>query len=175
MDQIIVSVQVPSLATAALPLIMGSSCIKVSMDKTIIAYGHTTLSTRDLVWSRRLSRVNSSSLAAIEFRVLTLLGRGKRGHHHFGSIRQTGALVVEQTWSITVVHQVAQINEAKINVRRSTAFLKMRRGELSGSAPLKEPGASKKRLKNGTPRLLDSACAAITSYQVSYRIQSLAA
>ena len=77
--------------------------------------------------------------------------------------------------SITVVHQVAQINEAKIDVRRSTAFLKMRRGEISGSAPLKEPGASKKRLKNGTPRLLDSACAAITSYQVSYRIQSLAA
>ena len=91
-------------------------------------------------------------MAAIEFGVLRR-GRGKRGHHHFGSIRPTAAVVVEKTWSITVVHQVAQINEAKINVRRSTAFLKMRRGELSGSAPLKEAGASKKRQKNGTPRL----------------------
>ncbi|KAL6118023.1 uncharacterized protein ACO6RY_15703 [Pungitius sinensis] len=46
----------------------------------------------------------------------------------------------------------------------------MRRGELSGSAPLKEPGASKTRLKDGTHPPLDSACAAITSYQSINRL-----
>ena len=48
MDLIIVSVQVPSLATAALSLLT-SSCIKANMVKSINAYGHTTLGTPDLV------------------------------------------------------------------------------------------------------------------------------
>ncbi|KAG5278174.1 hypothetical protein AALO_G00096020 [Alosa alosa] len=43
----------------------------------------------------------------------------------------------------------------------------MWRGELGGSVPLKELGASKTRLKDETPQPLDSACAAITSYQTT--------
>ena len=49
MDLIIVSVQVPSLATAALLLLTSSSCIKANMVKSINAYGHTTLGKPDLV------------------------------------------------------------------------------------------------------------------------------
>ena len=44
MDLIIVSVKVPSLAKAALSLLV-CSCIKASTDPAIIAYGHTPLNT----------------------------------------------------------------------------------------------------------------------------------
>ncbi|KAK7878950.1 hypothetical protein WMY93_034204 [Mugilogobius chulae] len=46
----------------------------------------------------------------------------------------------------------------------------MRRGELSGSAPLKELGASKTRPKDGSLQPSDSACAAITSYRPINRL-----
>ena len=87
------------------------------------------------------------------------MGTGKRGHAIlavFGRLADCCG-VLWWTWSITVVHLVAQINEARRNVCCFTAFLKIQdsrfkmwRGELSGSAPLKEPGASKTRLKDGT-------------------------
>ena len=52
MELIIVYVQVPALASAALSLLMCSSCKKASMDPDINACGHNTLNTPDLVWSR---------------------------------------------------------------------------------------------------------------------------
>lgn len=70
------------------------------------------------------------------------------------------------------MHQVAEIGEERRKDYRFIASQKMRRGGKSGSARLKEPGAVRTSLKDGTPRPLDFAYAVITSYQVGEGIQS---